>query len=101
VDGFNNLHQDVYGPLVFPFQMTFVLSSPGQDFTGGEFLLLEQEARSQWRGTSITLGQGCAIIFPVRDRPTIGSRKINVRHGTSRLLSGIRYSLGIIFHNAE
>lgn len=103
-DGYNNLHQDVYGALLFPFQMTFVLSRLGIDYTGGEFLLIEQQPRSQWRGTSITLELGEAVIFPVRDKPAVGANgyyKANLRHGVSRLTSGTRYTLGVIFHNAQ
>jgi uncharacterized protein len=103
-DGYNNLHQDIYGPITFPLQMTFALSRLGEDYEGGEFLLLEQQPRSQWRGSSISLNQGEAIIFATRDRPAIGRvgyHKANMRHGVSRLISGKRYTLGIIFHDAE
>jgi uncharacterized protein len=102
--GYNNLHQDVYGPITFPLQITLALSSLGKDYEGGEFLVLEQQPRSQWKGSSITLNQGEGIIFGTRDRPIVGNngyRKVSLRHGVSRLLSGTRYTLGIIFHNAE
>ena len=102
--GYNNLHQDIYGPIMFPLQMTLALSCIGKDYEGGEFLILEQQPRSQWKGSSITLSQGEGIIFATRDRPIVGNNgynKVNLRHGVSRLLSGTRYTLGIIFHNAE
>lgn len=101
--GYNCLHQDLYGPLVFPFQMTVLLSRPGIDFTGGEFLLVEQRPRAQSRGEVVALGQGDAVIFTTRYRPIPGVRghhRAAVRHGVSRLRSGERLSLGIIFHDA-
>src|SRR5262249_49521266 len=101
--GFNCLHQDLYGPLVFPFQVTCVLSQVGADYTGGEFLLVEQRPRSQSRGEAIVLQRGEAIVFATRHRPVPGARgfyRVTMRHGVSRLHSGERVSLGIIFHGA-
>ena len=101
--GYNCLHQDVYGPLAFPLQLTCVLSQVGEDYTGGEFLLVEQRPRSQSRGEAIVLGRGQVVIFPNRFRPVAGTRgsyRVTVRHGVSRLHSGERMSLGIIFHDA-
>jgi hypothetical protein len=100
---FNCLHQDLYGDLVFPLQLTVLLSAPGEDFTGGEFLLVEQRPRAQSRGEVVPLQQGVAVIFPVHHRPVDGSRgpyRVTMRHGVSRLRSGERYTLGIIFHDA-
>lgn len=102
-DGFNCLHQDLYGALIFPLQATILLSDPGEDFTGGEFLLVEQRPRAQSRGTVVPLRQGEAVIFPVRERPANGTRgayRLNMRHGVSRIISGRRQTLGIIFHDA-
>jgi len=100
---YNCLHQDLYGDLVFPLQLTVLLSEPGNDFTGGEFLLVEQRPRAQSRGEVVPLRQGEAVIFPVHHRPVEGSRgpyRVTMRHGVSRLRSGQRYTLGIIFHDA-
>lgn len=100
---YNCLHQDLYGDLVFPLQLTVLLSEPGVDFTGGEFLLVEQRPRMQSRGEAIALGQGEAVIFPVRHRPVSGTRgtyRVTMRHGVSRVRSGVRQTLGIIFHDA-
>jgi hypothetical protein len=100
---YNCLHQDLYGEMVFPLQLTVLLSEPGADFTGGEFLLVEQRPRMQSRGEAIALAQGEAVIFPVRHRPVRGTRgvyRVTVRHGVSRVRSGIRQTLGIIFHDA-
>ena len=100
---YNCLHQDLYGELVFPLQLTILLSAPQQDFTGGEFLLVEQRPRAQSRGEVVPLQQGEAVIFPVHHRPVQGTRgyyRVIVRHGVSRLRSGRRYTLGIIFHDA-
>ncbi len=102
--GYNCLHQDLYGDVAFPLQLTCVLSRRGADYTGGDFLLVEQRPRQQSRGESIALEQGEAIIFTTRDRPVRGARghyRATTRHGVSRLLSGTRYSLGVIFHNAK
>jgi len=100
---YNCLHQDLYGELVFPLQLTILLSAPGEDFSGGEFLLVEQRPRAQSRGEVVPLRQGEAVIFPVHHRPvqgTRGSYRVTMRHGVSRLRSGQRYTLGIIFHDA-
>lgn len=99
----NALHQDVYGPHIFPLQAAILLSRPEQDFTGGAFVLTEQRPRMQSRAEVVPLAQGDAVIFPVRDRPVMGTRgvhRVQMRHGVSRLLSGQRYMLGIIFHDA-
>jgi uncharacterized protein len=101
---FNALHQDVYGEVGFPFQALIVLSRPGRDFTGGEFLLVTQQPRAQSVGEAISLEQGQVLIFPNRQRPAEGARgwyRVNVRHGVSRVRSGTRHTLGIIFHDAE
>jgi hypothetical protein len=100
---YNCLHQDLYGPLVFPLQLTVLLSAPEDDFTGGEFLLVEQRPRAQSRGEVVPLRQGEAVVFPVHHRPVEGTRgpyRVTMRHGVSRLRSGRRYTLGIIFHDA-
>jgi hypothetical protein len=102
--GYNCMHQDLYGEVFFPIQMTFVLSRREVDFEGGEFLLTEQRPRAQSRGEAITLDRGEAIIFATRWRPVRGARgysRVNVRHGVSRLKAGPRFSLGIIFHDAK
>jgi uncharacterized protein len=100
----NALHQDVYGAVGFPFQVLTVLSKREEDYTGGEFLLLNQRPRAQSIGEAIPLDQGQMLIFPNQHRPVEGKRgyyRVNMRHGVSRLRSGERYSLGIIFHDAE
>lgn len=100
---FNALHQDLYGEHVFPFQVVFLLSRPGRDFTGGEFVLTEQRPRMQSRAEVVPLGQGDAAIFAVHHRPQQGTRgtyRVNLRHGVSRVRSGRRYTTGIIFHDA-
>jgi hypothetical protein len=102
--GYNCLHQDLYGEIAFPLQAVCVLSEPGCDYTGGEFLLVEQRPRMQSRGEAISLQRGELLFFPNRYRPvkgTRGSYRVQVRHGLSRLHSGRRFSLGIIFHNAK
>jgi hypothetical protein len=102
--GYNCMHQDLYGEVFFPIQMTFVLSRRDVDFNGGEFLLTEQRPRAQSRGEAITLDRGEAIIFATRWRPMRSARgyyRVNVRHGVSRLRAGRRFSLGIIFHDAK
>jgi hypothetical protein len=101
---YNCLHQDLYGEIAFPLQVTCVLSRLGRDYEGGEFLLVEQRPRSQSRGEAIALQQGEAIIFANSRRPVRGSRgfyRVNVRHGVSTLRRGLRISLGIIFHDAK
>ena len=100
---YNCLHQDLYGEHVFPLQVTLLLSRPGEDFTGGEFVLTEQRPRMQSRAEIVPLAQGEAVIFPVHHRPVQGTRgiyRVNMRHGVSRLRSGHRHTLGIIFHDA-
>jgi uncharacterized protein len=100
---YNRLHQDLYGPLVFPLQLTVLLSEPRRDFSGGEFLLVEQRPRMQSRGEVVPLRQGEAVIFPVHHRPIDGARgalRVTMRHGVSRVRSGARFTLGIIFHDA-
>ena len=101
--GYNCLHQDLYGDLVFPQQMTVLLSAPGRDFTGGEFLLVEQRPRAQSKGEVVPLGQGDAVVFAVRHRPAQGKRgpyRVTLRHGVSQVRTGHRYTLGVIFHDA-
>ena len=101
---YNCLHQDLYGENVFPLQVAFLLSRPGEDFTGGEFVLTEQRPRMQSRAEIVPLVQGEGVIFPVHHRPvqgTRGSYRVNMRHGVSRLRSGHRHTLGIIFHDAK
>jgi hypothetical protein len=101
--GYNCLHQDVYGEIVFPLQLTGFLSRPDVDYTGGEFLLVEQRPRAQSRGEAIATAQGEIIIFTTRYRPVAGARgyfRMHMRHGVSRVRSGLRYTLGIIFHDA-
>ncbi|HEY0231070.1 MAG TPA: 2OG-Fe(II) oxygenase [Dokdonella sp.] len=100
---YNCLHQDLYGERVFPLQVALLLSRPGQDFTGGEFVLTEQRPRMQSRAEVVPLRQGDAVIFAVHHRPVRGSKgtyRVNLRHGVSRLRSGQRHTLGIIFHDA-
>ena len=101
--GYNCLHQDLYGEVVFPLQVTVMLSRP-RDFEGGEFLLIEQRPRAQSRGDAVALGQGAAILFATRYRPVRGTRgwyRANVKHGVSRISRGRRLTLGIIFHDAK
>jgi len=102
-DDYNRLHQDLYGPLHFPLQMAILLSNPTQDFSGGEFLITEQRPRTQSRAEVVPLRQGEAAIFPVNHRPARGGKgyyRLTMRHGVSRVRSGQRYCLGIIFHDA-
>jgi hypothetical protein len=102
-DDYNCLHQDLYGEHVFPLQAVILLSTPDDDFTGGEFVLTEQRPRMQSRAEVVPLRQGDCAIFPVRHRPVQGKRgayRVNVRHGVSRVRSGNRQTLGIIFHDA-
>lgn len=102
--GYNCLHQDLYGDVYFPFQVVFALNQKGDDYTGGEFLLIEQRPRMQSRGHVITLDQGEGLVFPTNYRPVQGTRgfyKATLRHGVSTVTSGLRYTLGIIFHDAK
>ena len=102
--GYNCLHQDLYGALAFPLQVTCVLSRREIDYRGGEILLVEQRPRAQSRGSAITLERGAAVIFPNRHRPVAGARgvyRVAVRHGVSEITAGERLSLGVIFHDAE
>jgi len=101
---FNALHQDLYGEHVFPLQVAILLSEPGRDFTGGEFVLTEQRPRMQSRAEVVPLRQGDAVIFAVAHRPAHGTRgvyRVNLRHGVSRVRSGHRHTVGIIFHDAR
>jgi hypothetical protein len=100
---YNCLHQDLYGAEVFPLQVAVLLAQPGADFTGGEFVLTEQRPRQQSRVLVVPLGRGDGVVFAVNSRPVKGSRgdyPAKMRHGVSRLLSGQRHTLGIIFHDA-
>jgi hypothetical protein len=101
---YNCLHQDLYGEHVFPLQITMLLSMPGRDFTGGEFVLVEQRPRRQSRAEVVPLAQGDGVIFPVRHRPVAGARgayRVTMRHGVSRVRTGHRLTAGIIFHDAQ
>ena len=101
---YNCLHQDLYGDHVFPIQVAILLSEPGEDFTGGEFVLTEQRPRMQSRAEVVPLRRGGAVAFAVHHRPVKGARgsyRVNMRHGVSRLRSGHRHTLGIIFHDAK
>ncbi|MEX0809123.1 MAG: 2OG-Fe(II) oxygenase [Dongiaceae bacterium] len=101
---FNCLHQDLYGELSFPIQVAILLSEPDRDFTGGEFVLTEQRPRMQSRAEVVPLRQGDGVAFAVHHRPVRGAKgdyRVNMRHGVSRLRSGSRHTLGIIFHDAK
>jgi hypothetical protein len=101
---YNCLHQDLYGEHVFPLQATLLLSRPGEGFAGGEFVLTEQRPRMQSRAEVVPLAQGQVVLFPVHHRPVQGTRgtyRVNMRHGVSRLRSGQRHTLGVIFHDAR
>ena len=102
--GWNALHQDLYGDVAFPLQMAILLSRPGRDFEGGEFLLVSQRPRAQSRGEAVALEAGDAIVFPNADRPGPGARgpvRWSTRHGVSTVRSGVRFTLGLIFHDAR
>ena len=101
---YNCLHQDLYGAEVFPLQVAILLNEPGRDFAGGEFVLTEQRPRMQSRAAVVPLGQGDAVAFAVQQRPVRGQRgwyRVNMRHGVSRIRSGRRHTLGVIFHDAS
>ena len=101
---FNCLHQDLYGNIAFPLQMTCFLSEPGVDYEGGEFVLVEQQPRAQSKASVIVAKRGQALIFATRYRPVQGSRgyyRTNLRHGVSKVRRGIRFTLGVIYHDAQ
>ena len=102
--GYNCLHQDLYGDIAFPLQITVALTRPGVDFTGGENLFVEQRPRSQSRGTAVSVPLGHGVVFPTRYRPVAGAKgryRVAVRHGVSTVRSGERLTLGVIFHDAR
>lgn len=104
VGDYNCLHQDLYGEHVFPLQVAILLSQPDEDFTGGEFVLTEQRPRMQSRAEVVSLKQGDAVVFAVHHRPVQGTRgfyRVNLRHGVSRVKTGRRHTLGVIFHDAK
>jgi len=101
---FNGLHQDVYGAIAFPLQLTCFLSQPGADYEGGEFVIVEQQPRAQSKAEVITAQQGQVLIFATRYRPVKGSRgfyRASLRHGVSRLKRGVRFTLGVIYHDSQ
>jgi uncharacterized protein len=101
---YNALHQDLYGEHVFPLQLAILLTEPGKDFTGGEFVMTEQRPRMQSRPIVVPLRQGDGVVFAVNNRPVQGLRgvyRVNLRHGVSRIISGSRHTVGIIFHDAK
>jgi uncharacterized protein len=101
---FNCLHQDIYGAIAFPLQLTCFLSQPGADYQGGEFVLVEQQPRAQSKVEVITAQQGQVLIFATRFRPVMGSRgffRANLRHGVSRVKHGVRFTLGVIYHDSQ
>jgi len=103
-DDYNCLHQDLYGEHVFPLQIAILLSEPNKDFTGGEFVMTEQRPRMQSRALVVPLQKGDGVVFAVNHRPVQGKKsvyRVTMRHGVSRLRSGSRYTLGIIFHDAQ
>lgn len=103
-DDYNCLHQDLYGEHVFPLQVAILLSEPGEDFEGGEFVMTEQRPRMQSRAEVVPLRQGDGVVFAVHYRPVTGTRgmyRVNLRHGVSRIRTGRRHTVGIIFHDAE
>jgi hypothetical protein len=102
--GYNCLHQDIYGDVAFPLQVVFMLKRPGEDFRGGELLLVEQRPRAQSRAHVVCMGQGAGVVFATRERPVAGTRgdyRVVMRHGVSTVTWGSRMSLGIIFHDAR
>jgi uncharacterized protein len=103
-EGYNCLHQDIYGAVAFPLQMVFLLGQQGRDWQGGEFVLVEQRPRAQSKAEVMAPDEGCAVIFTTRYRPVQGSKgfyRVNIKHGVARVKTGIRFTLGIIFHDAE